>query len=770
MQAKIHLRAAIRVSAFVLVLGIASVGAQDRLPAMPGYGQFTKMQTALQGAPAVVSGAINATWVDDGKAFTYVMGGKAYRFDLATMKAIETGEAPAGAGAGRGGFAPGGRGGEGRRGGQGQSEAGGPPNPCGQMRVERGRQVPCEPSADMKMKAYYRDRNLYLSNADGSGEVAITTEGNAKDRTKYGTGSWVYGEELSQTTAIWWSPDGKKVAFYRFDESKVKDFFLQMDQTKVQDSLDTEAYPKPGADNPIADILVYDLASRQKVTLDVRDGKPFSQNDVVGHYVYNVRWSPDGSEVLLNRTNRRQNILEFIACNPATAKCRVIVHEEWPTGWVENRPQMRYLADNKRFIWESERNGWRNYYLYDLSGKLINPITSNTTFESGAIVKVDEKAGVMYYMARDGDNYMKLQLHRVGLDGKGDVRLTDPKFNHTASISPDNRYFTDIYQTHDQPPATRLVDMTGKVVTELAKSDLTKFEQLGLRKVEMYTYKAADGKTTLYGTIAFPSTFDPSKKYPTLVPVYGGPASGSNVPSENFASPSTTTEYGFLVVNLGSRAAPGMGKRMLDSIYLKLGQTEMDDMAEGVKALWDRPYFDKGRVGIYGTSYGGYTAAMEIMRHPEVFTAASASSPPTDWRNYDTIYTERYMWIPQENQEGYDAGSVMTYAKNLRGRLLLYYGSADNNVHPSNSMQLIRALQNVGREGAAAAGGREGGVPPGGRGGGPPGPPTGKSFEVQVGPDQGHSGVSNARMMEFFIENLIMHPERLMAPEPKPAK
>jgi dipeptidyl-peptidase-4 len=622
----------------------------------------------------------------------------------------------------------------------------------------------------MKMKAYYRDYNLYLSSADGSGEGAVTTEGNEKDRTKYGSGSWVYGEELSQTTAIWWSPDGKRVAFYRFDESKVKDYFLQMDQTKVQDSLNIEAYPKPGTDNPIADILVYDVASRQKVTLDVRDGKPFSQNDVVGHYVYNVRWSPDGSEVLLNRTNRKQNILEFIACNPATTKCRVIVHEDWPTGWVENRPQMRYLADNKRFIWQSDRNGWRNYYLYDLAGKLINPITNHTTFESGTIVKVDEKAGVMFYMARDGENYMKMQLHRVGLDGKGDVRLTDPKFTHTASISPDSKYFTDICQTHDQPPATRLVDTTGKVVAELAKSDLTKFEQLGLKKVEMYTYKAADGKTTLYGSIAFPSTFDPSKKYPTLVPVYGGPASGSNVPSENFASPSTTTEYGFLVVNLSSRAAPGMGRRMLDSIYLKLGQTEMDDMAEGIKALWDRPYFDKGRVGIYGTSYGGYTAAMEIVRHPEVFTAASASSPPTDWRNYDTIYTERYMWIPQENQEGYDAGSVMTYAKNLRGRLLLYYGSADNNVHPNNSMQLIRALQNVGREGGAAAGGREGGMGTGGRGGGPPGPPTGKSFELQVGPDQGHSGVSNGRMMEFFIENLIMHPERLMAPEAKSAK
>ena len=749
-----------------LLPGIGSVGGQDRLPAMPGYEQYTKMQAALQGGPAVVSGALNVTWAEDGQSLTYAMGGKAYRFDLATMKPVETGDAPAGGGqGGRGGIGAEGRGGRGGRGGQAQTGTGNLPNPCPQEPVDRGRQRPCEPSPDMKMKAFHRDRNLYISNGDGSGEIAVTTEGNLKERTKYGSGSWVYGEELGQTTAIWWSPDGKKVAFYRFDESMVKDFFLQLGQTQIQSSVDTEAYPKPGTDNPVAEILVFDLAAKTKVTLDVRDGKPFSQNDVVGHYVYNVRWSPDGSELLVNRTNRRQNVMEFVACNPATTRCRVIVREEWPTGWVDNRPQIRYLSDNRRFIWESERNGWTNYYLYDLTGKLINPITSHTAFEAGNIVKVDEAAGVMFYMARDGDNHMKMQLHRVGLDGKGGVRLTDPGFTHTVAISPDNKFFTDVYQTHDQPPATRLMDLNGKVVAELAKSDLSKFNRLGLKKVEMFAYKAADGKTTLHGTIAFPSTFDASRKYPTLMPVYGGPASGSNVPTENFANPSPATEYGFLVVNLSSRAAPGMGRRTLDSIYLKLGQTEMDDMAEGIKALWDRPYFDNGRVGIYGTSYGGYTAAMEILRHPEVFTAAAASSPPTDWRNYDTIYTERYMWIPQENKEGYEAGNVNNYAKNLRGRLLLYYGTMDNNVHPNNTMQLIRALQTVGREGGAGTTGREGGAGGGGRGGGPGAAPVGKSFEVQVGPDQGHSGVSNGRMMEFFIENLIMRPERLIAPE-----
>ena len=707
----------------------------DRLRTMPGVEQYTKMTPLLNGS--IVSGAVTPTWAADGQSFSYALNGKLLRFDVATMKPVETGDAPVAApGAGRaGGRGAGGVAGAGRGRGAGNLPAG-VPNPCPPAQVERGRQSACAPSPDGKMKAFYKDRNIFVSNADGSEEIALTTDGSVQERTKYGVGSWVYGEELGQTSAIWWSPDGSKVAFYYFNEGKVKDYYLQMMQTDLQSALDVEAYPKAGTDNPVADVLVYDLAAKKRTTLDVRDGKPFT-NEVVGHYVYAIEWSPDGTELMMNRTNRRQQIMEFIACNPATTKCRVVVREEWLTGWTDNRPQRRWLADNNRFIWESERNGWTNYYLYDYAaGKLLHPITQHTTFEAGAIVKLDEKANAFFYMARDGDNHMKMQLHRVGLDGKGDVRLTDPKFTHAATISPDNKYFVDVYQAHDQPAATRVVDMAGKVIADIAKSDTSKFDAAGFKKVEMFSYKAADGKTTLYGTIAFPSNFDKSKKYATLVPVYGGPASGSNVPTENFAMPAANTEYGFLVVNLMSRAAPGMGRRTLDSIYMKLGQTEMDDMAEGIKALWARPYFDKTRVGIHGSSYGGYTSAMEILRHPEVFTAASAASPVTSWVHYDTIYTERYMWIPQENKEGYDAGSAMTYAKNLRGRLLIYYGTADNNVHPNNSMQLIKALQQAG-----------------------------KSFEVQVGPDAGHSNVNGQRMMEFFIENLNVRPERLMSPE-----
>ncbi len=684
----------------VILLAASRLAAQDRLKTMPGYEQYQRISRDASGA--VKPGTIFPRWSPDSKTFDFAYDGKSYRFDVAKRAAVEL---PPGVaqqtafGLGRpvaSGFRP-------------------PP--------ARGRQFDFALSPNGKFRAFYKDRNLWLGDSTGGGATQITSDGSVTARIKNATASWVYGEELGQRTAMWWNPQGTKVAYYRFDESQVPDYFLGMDQTKLQSTLDVEAYPKAGVPNPVVDLFVYDLASKRTTKIDVRDGRPFT-NDVLGHYVYDVGWTPDGSELTFNRTNRRQNAMELTACSPDTGKCRAVVHEEWPTGWVENSPVMRYLKDGKRFIWQSERTGFSNYYLYDLTGKQLAVITNNPV-ESDRILSVDEDNNVMFYMARDGDNYMKLQLHRVRLDGKDDRRLTDAKFNHTVTLSPDGKYFVDVAQTHDIPPVSRVIDANGKVIAELEKSDASKADQLGLKRIEHFTFLGADSTSMLHGAIQFPSNFDPTKKYPVLVSVYGGPASGSNIPSENFSMSGRLTEFGFLIVNIETRSAPGRGKKALDAIYEKLGQTEIDDLAAGVRALASRPYVDKNRVGIYGTSYGGYASVMALLRYPDVFAAASASSPVTDWRNYDTIYTERYMWIPQENAAGYDKGSAMTYAANLKGRLLLYYGTADNNVHPSNMMQLISALQR-----------------------------SGKSFDVQVGPDQGHSAVNSDRMMEFFIDAL----------------
>jgi dipeptidyl-peptidase 4 len=685
--------------AALLTTAVPAAG-QDRLPAMPGYERYREMQPQMSGA--VRSGALTVSWAADGSSFEYTQAGQRFRYDVAARRAAP---APAPAPA---------------------AERGGQPAQAG-PRPERGRQAESALSPDGRMRAFYRDRNLWISDAAGGAERQLTTDGSEAERIKYGTASWVYGEELRQTTAMWWSPDGGKLAFYRFDESPVKDYYLQLGQTQLQSSLDIEAYPKAGTDNPIVDLYVYDLASGAKVRIDVRDGRPFA-NDVVGYYVYRVGWSPDGAELIFNRTNRRQNIMEFTACNPSSGACRVVLREEWLPSWTTNSPEIRWLADNRRFIWASERNGFRNYLLHDFSGRQIAVLT-NHDFEATSIVRVDEAAGVLWYMARSGDNHMKLQLHRVGLDGRGDVRLTDPAFHHTVSVAPDGRHFIDVVQTHDTPPATRLVDARGSVLAELATSDLSRFEQLGMRRVEMYTFTAADGVTQLHGMLHKPSNFDPARKYPVLFSVYGGP--GSAGARETFTTPHAYTEYGFLVVTLDGRNSGGRGKRVQDAIYENLGVVEVDDFAAGIRALHHRPYVDGNRVGVFGTSYGGYVSALALLRHPDAFHAAAAMSPVTDWKHYDTIYTERYMWIPQENEAGYRAGSAMQYVNDLRGRLMIFFGTADNNVHPSNSMELIAALQRAG-----------------------------KSFDVQIGPDRGHVALNAERMMEFFIENLVLNAGR----------
>jgi dipeptidyl-peptidase-4 len=673
------------------------VPAQDRLKEMPGTARYQEVGTKIRGAWE--SGAVQVKWLDGGSALEFRRDGKSFRYDLAHADLTEA--APAGESAESGGR------------GASRGARGGP---------ERGRQFDEAPAPDGSITAFHRDRNLWLRDADGK-ERQITDEGDAAARIKYATASWVYGEELGQVTAMWWSPDSGKLAFYRFDESTCLDYHLTTGQMEFQSTLDVEAYPKAGAPNPLADVLIYDLGTKKTVTADLRSGETFT-DDVVGHYVYGVSWSQDGSELLFRRTNRLQNVMEFAACNPRTGKCRTILREEWPASWTNNSPEIRWLADGKRFVWASERSGWRNYYLYESGGKLLTTLTRHA-FEVAGIERLDEAAGLLWYMARSGDNPLKLQLHSVALDGKGEVRLTDPALHHSVDIAPDGLHFADVAQAHDVPPVTQLYDAEGKALATLATSDLSAADALGLKRVELIHFFAADGTTPLWGMLHFPSDFDPAKQYPLLVGVYAGPGSGGA--SESFTLPNALTEYGFLYATFDSRSAGGRGKRALDAIYGKLGVVEVDDQAAGVRSLGDRPYVNRARVGISGTSYGGFVSVMALLRHPDAFAAACASSAVTDWRHYDTIYTERYMGLPQQNAAGYAAGSAMTYAQDLQGRLMIYYGTADNNVHPANALQLIAALQKAG-----------------------------KSFEVQVGPDRGHSSINTDRMMEFFIESLVL--------------
>lgn len=688
-----------------LLLGLVLLGAaagvlsqQLTLEKMPRYDRYDRIRRQISGS--IERGALTVRWAEDGKSFTYPKDGKNYRYDVATAKIAET-----------------------------PAEAARPPGRRGQRGgPERGRQFDVATSNSGKRKAFHRNRNVWISDVDGKHEVAVTTDGSAEQRTKYGIASWVYGEELGVREAMWWSPDDKKLAFYRFDEREVPDYFLQYDQTKFQDTLDVEAYPKAGMPNPGVTLLVYDVASQKTVRVNT-DFDSGGGADL-GHYVFDVRWSKDGEELYFNRANRKQNVTEWCAANPSTGASRLVIRESQPQSWAENHPTVRILSDNRRVIWMSERNGFRNLYLYELSGKLLNPITQGK-FDVGDIVQLDEARGLLWYSARSAENPYLTQLHRVGLDGRGDKRLTAPELSHSFHLAPDGRHFVDVQERADVAPTTILRDADGKAIRELATSNLTKYEQLGLKRPERFTFTAADGKTVLYGSLHFPSDFDPAKKHPLLIGVYGGPESGGG--AERFLTPDPITELGFLVATMDGRGTSMRGKAFKDAVYGKLGVVEIDDHAAGVRHLASRPYVDGKRVGIHGTSYGGYFSVMAILRHPEVFHVALASSPVTDWRHYDTIYTERYMGLPwdNENKAGYDAGSAMKYAGDLKGRLMLYYGTADNNVHPSNTLQFVQELNR-----------------------------RGKRFDMMVGPDQGHSGIGQTRLWEYFVQYLILNAEK----------
>lgn len=678
----------------ILLLSTGISTAQDKLKEMPGYDRYVemapKLYSSIKRAPSSVQ------WAEDGKSFTYFENGKTYKYDVRRKRATEI-ETPKRTQTNRRNW---------------------------ENRPARGRQYASADSPDEKLKAFTKDRNMYISDADGSNVRAITTLGNDENQIKFGIATWVYGEELGQNTAMWWSPDSKKIAFYRFEEKEAKKYYVLYNQTKIQDSVEIEAYPKVGAKNLPVDLMVYDLETKKTVTLDVRDGNPYNDG-AVGTYLYDIKWSPDGTELLFHSTNRKQDIMEYRAGNPVTGKTRVVVREEWLASFTENSPEIYELKDNKHFIWASERNGYKNYYLYNYDGTLVNPITQHN-FEVARIIDVDEKNKVMHYMARSGDNHMKMQLHRVNLNGTKDVRLTDPAYNHSVTLSPTHKHFIDVAQTHNIPPFMNLMDSKGRKVAEIAESDMTEFNKLGFKTVEVFTFTSADGETELHGMLHFPSNFDPTKKYPVILSNYGGPA--TNAFRETFTTPSALTEFGFLVVNVDGRNVGGRGKRLLDKLYGNLGIVEMDDFAEGMKSLRNRPYFNKDKVGVYGTSYGGTTAAMSLLRFPDVYHAAVANSAVTDWRNYDNIYTERFMNLLENNLKGYEASSLMNYAKDLKGELMIFYGTNDNNVHPANSLQLIQSLQKAG-----------------------------KSFEVQVGPDQGHTALNTFRMMEFFIQHLVLN-------------
>ena len=624
--------------------------------------------------PGTVS---RVSWSKDGKMLAFYNQGKRYEVDLATLQRRET---------------EGDKAREAQPASRRRMRSRSPGASTGKYigRPSRGRQYTRVDSPDGKWQAHYKGWNVVLKNKAGE-EVHVTTDGN--EEVHYGTASWVYGEELNQKKAMWWTPDSSKLIYYGFDDRGVQAFHLLRGWSEINTTQYPEFYPKAGAKNPAAHLRIYDLKSKETVRVDLGGSSE--------EYVYGLRASPDGSVIMVNWTDRLQQHLKVMAIDLDTGKTRLIVEEEQDT-WQTNSPPMRFLADKKRFLWPTDKSGFTHYELRDLDGKLHNTVTSGD-FQTAGIQFIDEERGLVGFLAYSSEsNPYFLQYHIARLDGKGQRRVTSNEQHHSNfSLSPDRQWLIAQREEVNTPPCTTLYRAQGVAEVGLRRRDrdgvatLATGPKEGAGLAEMFQFRSDDGQFDIYGVLYKPKDFDASKRYPLINALYGGP--GSNEISARYVSTMRSEcRKGYFVVKVNNRGTGNRGKKFLGSNYLRLGDVDIQDHADGVREVIKRPYIDGDRVGIIGHSYGGFMAAMGICKFPGVYAAASIGAGVTDWRNYDTIYTERYMSTPQLNPKGYDTGSVMTYAKQLKGKAHILHGMVDDNVHPNNAFQLIAVLDKEG--------------------------------------------------------------------------
>lgn len=548
--------------------------------------------------------------------------------------------------------------------------------------VARGRQSERELSPNGEWTAVSEGGNVRLEREDAQPRE-VTTDATATH--KFGTACWVYGEELDQTTAMWWSPDSKSLAYYSFDEGAVPPYYLTGGNTALHTTILTERYPKPGEPNPKVGLLIYDMNTRASTGVDVGDWE----------YVFRIRFSPDGADLLFQRTNRHQDVLELCAWNLASRQTRVVLTERQPC-WQANSPEMRFLADGRRFIWMSEATGWPHYTLHSLDGAAPIVLTRGE-FPCTGIFRVDEAAGWLYFTAHSSPTQVNQQYLRSTLDGSAQEVLTRAdRFHSDLQMSPSGTHFVCVDETVSEPPTTRLYRADGAQVATMAQGESDPWTSHGLQAPQLVKCMAADGVTTLWAIAWKPSNFTTDRQWPMVVHVYGGPAFPSI--SGRFSSPDPACEMGFVTMRAQNRGIPGRGKAFETGTYLQLGVVDLDDQAAAAAEVARQCSVDPARIGIMGSSYGGYMSALAVIRHPEVFHAGVAEAAVTDWRNYDSIYTERYMRTPEENAAGYDAGSCVKHAGELRGKLLVIHGLGDDNVHPANAWQLANELQKANLE------------------------------------------------------------------------
>lgn len=545
-------------------------------------------------------------------------------------------------------------------------------------------------SPDATKVAFVRNNNLFYTDLLTGEEIQITTDGEER-KIINGTTDWVYEEEFAIIKGFHWLPDGKKIVFMRFDESHVKEWWLPF-YGELYPEYHRYKYPKAGEDNSIVTVHVYNLENKTITNLDV--GPETDQ------YIPRIFTTKSPDEVVILRMNRLQNQLELLLADVRTGQSRVF-YTETNRYYIDDGTldDFTFLDDRQHFIMRSERDGFSHLYLHRMDGQLVNQITQGP-WDVTEILGIDQKNKLIYYQSAE-KSPLERHVYVIDLNGKNKRLLTPEPGWNSATFSQGFRYFVLTWSDANTPPRYTINSgKDGKLIRLIISNDqlAARRKEYGFSPKEFFTITTSEG-IVLNAWRILPHQFDPERKYPVLFDIYGGP--GSQTVRNSYSNDlwhQFLAQEGIMVVSVDNRGTGARGEEFKKVTYMQLGKYETIDQIEAARYLASLPYVDASRIGVYGWSYGGYMSSLCITKGADVFSAAIAVAPVTNWRYYDNIYTERYMRKPQENPEGYDDNSPINHVEKLRGKFLLIHGMADDNVHPENTYEMVTALVNAGKE------------------------------------------------------------------------
>ncbi len=537
-------------------------------------------------------------------------------------------------------------------------------------------------SPDGKMVLYVSNNNIFLYNLSNNANKQITNDGK-KSFIINGASDWVYEEELGLSKAFCWSTDSKKIAFMKFDESKVKEMNLTV-YGELYPAEATYKYPKAGEDNSIVTVWVYNVSASKTTKVDVGEN--------TNQYIARIKFTIDANTLSVFRLNRLQNKLDILFADATTGKSKVVFTEE-NKYYISESYELTFLKDGS-FLRVSDRDGYAHIYLHDKDGKINNQVTSGK-YEISELKGVDEENGTVYYTAFSPDGINK-DVFIINLDGGNKKQISYKDGFNNATFSSGFKYYVSSYSDANTPGYYELHRKDGTLVKVLKdnKELIEKMKDYNFISKDFFKFNTSDG-VELNGWIMKPGSFDANKKYPVLMYVYGGPGSQSVTNTFGYFDYvwyQMLCQKGYIIACVDGRGTGARGSEFEKQVYGKMGKLELNDQIEGVKYLVSLPYIDKDRIGIWGWSFGGYMSALCITAGADYFKTAVVVAPVTNFRYYDNIYTERYLGLPKDNASGYDDNSPITYADKLKGNLLVVHGSIDDNVHYQNTMDFVNSL------------------------------------------------------------------------------